>query len=310
MAKKDGKKTAAFFDLQKKDYSKCLHGAFDCEREPIRAHSIQNAKVLDLLQKDNHVRTPLGKIKGGEHPEFEFGLIGRNNASTFTGLCSKHDTELFNLIDTEPLDVKNFYQLYQLAYRSLMRELHTCLEAAFRFQIAHIENVEKGITKKGQPDGPGLAAVVFFTKAWRVFRYREKHFHDKLQLGHYAIELKDQAPTVAVSSFFSVAFDENEDIIGPLFNVVPLDATNTVAILSYPQEHKAEIKAKLPKVFEGADNKKALSHLILQRVENFVLSPTFYDGWTAQKRTNVLKFFNESIFEPAEPPEGQDLLLF
>ena len=51
------------------------------------------------------------KLSGGKEPVIEFGPVGRNNASTFTGLCSGHDTELFKLIDTEPLDVGNAEQM-------------------------------------------------------------------------------------------------------------------------------------------------------------------------------------------------------
>lgn len=306
----DGKKLGTFFDLQKKGYSRCLHDSFQCENEAIRAHSIQNAKVLDLLQKDNHVRVPQAKIAAGAEPVFEFGLVGRNKASTFTGLCSEHDTELFKLVDTDPLDVKNDQQMYQLAYRALMRELHTCLEAGYRFQLAHIENVKSGITKENEPDGPGMAAVIFWEKAWRVFRYRGAHFVDNASLVHYVIEINDQAPTVAVASFFSVAHDKSGDIIGPLFNVLPLDGKKTVAVLSYPAAHETDLKKGLPNLFDGSDSKKAISELILQRAENFVLAPEFYDRWTEEKRKNVLKFFNDAAMKLVDPPKDQDLLLF
>jgi hypothetical protein len=306
----NGKKLGAFFDLQKKDFSRCLHGSFQCRKEAIRAHSIQNAKVLDLLQQDNHVRMPQPKLSGGKELVIEFGLVGRNNASTFTGLCSGHDTELFKLIDTEALDVGNAEQMKQLAYRALMRELHTCLEGGYRFQLAHIENIKTGVTKKNEPDGPGIFAVIFWEKAWRIFRYQGKHFISEPDLVYHVIELNDQTPSVAVSSIFSVAHDEAGDIVGPMLNVVPVGATKTVAVVSYPKSQAEAIKKGLPGLFDESDKKKALSELILQRVENFVLAPAVYDAWTEDKKKDVLKFFNDSAIEPKEPPEGVDLLLF
>lgn len=86
-AQAEGAKVARFFDLQRKKFERCLHVGFDCEKKPIRAHSIQNSIVLDLLQRDNHVIAPLQRIDPETGPKTEFTLVGRNEASTFTGLC-------------------------------------------------------------------------------------------------------------------------------------------------------------------------------------------------------------------------------
>src|SRR5882672_9885875 len=74
-----------FFELNKQGYSRCLHYNMDCKKDAIRAHSIQNNKVLDLLQRDNHVIVPKNKIIAGKATA-EFGPLGRHQASTFTGL--------------------------------------------------------------------------------------------------------------------------------------------------------------------------------------------------------------------------------
>src|SRR5258705_206723 len=55
MSKKKNKNIEHFFDLQKKSFSKCLHVGFDCKSDAIRAHSIRNPKVPDILQAKNHV---------------------------------------------------------------------------------------------------------------------------------------------------------------------------------------------------------------------------------------------------------------
>ena len=111
----------------------------DCDKEPIRAHSIQNARVLDLItQTDGHVFMPRYRLVNGE-PKMEFAKVGRNEASTFPGLCSKHDTELFKAIDTEPLEVDNCEHRRQLAYRSVNREMHAELENCERAWVIHEE---------------------------------------------------------------------------------------------------------------------------------------------------------------------------
>jgi len=71
------------------------------------------------------------------------------------------------------------------------------------------------------------------------------------------------------------------------------------------------VKKALPYLFDAnADKKTVLSENILQRVENFVLAPAFYDGWSEEKKKNVQKFFNDSAMKVVAPRPGQDLLLF
>jgi hypothetical protein len=313
----DGAALGQFFELRKQGYDRCLHHSMDCKKDAIRAHSIQNGKVLDLLQQDNHVIVPKPKIDPNNPPTFEFGLTGRNKASTFTGLCSDHDTELFKLADTFPLDTGNKEQLNQYAYRAVMREFHTCVEEGGRFFALEADNIKKGVTKPNTPNAAGMMAIVYSDKAWRVYRYRTKDFDTPILEGkeppveHHVIELEGQAPTVAVSSLFSVGSEENGDIIGVMLTVVPVSATKTTAIISYATAQADAVKKALPNLFDAsADKKKALSETILQRVENFVLAPATFDAWTEDKKKAVVKFFNDSAMEPIDPPDGVDLLLF
>lgn len=69
-----------FVQARKKTYGKCLHGDLTCDGKHIDAHSIQNAKVLELIQTDGHVIMPDFKLVNGE-PKLEFAKIGRNEAS-------------------------------------------------------------------------------------------------------------------------------------------------------------------------------------------------------------------------------------
>ena len=46
----------------------------------------------------------------------------------------------------------------------------------------------------------------------------------------------------------------NGDVIGPTLNVVPLNESKSVAVLSYPAEQEAEVTAALTDLFD-ADEK-------------------------------------------------------
>jgi hypothetical protein len=88
----DGQTVAKFYDLQRKKYAKCLYVGFGCHEKPVRAHSIQNTKVLDLLQKDNHVIVPLQKLSPETGPMTEFTLVGRNITMPRRSLVSAPST--------------------------------------------------------------------------------------------------------------------------------------------------------------------------------------------------------------------------
>jgi hypothetical protein len=314
----DNEAVGRFFDLQKKKYEKCLYVGFLCDKKPIRAHSIQNARILDLLQENNHVLMPRPKLTDDKKPAIEFRLIGRNNASTFTGLCGEHDAELFKLADNEPLDVKNEEQLGQFAYRAVMHELHTCSEAAYRFQLMHMETVKSGQAKENEPTAPGLMAVAFWERGWRVIRYRGSYFDSpmmkgkKPELEHHIIELGGQKATVAASSLFSVEHDKAGDIVGPALNVIPVDSTKTVAVISYPKKQGRAIGKGLSTLFQADENdqKKELSKVILQRVENFALAPAFYNAWPEEKKKRVSDAFAECLLEVKKIPDNEDISLF
>src|SRR6202035_3399219 len=121
-------------------------------------------------------------------------------------------------------------------------------------------------------------------------------------LRHLIIEMDNQKPVLAASALFSTGFTEQGDIIGPTLNIVPRNATQTVALISYPKEQEAAVKTSLAKVFDADEKtlKYELAKLVIQRVENFTLSPAHYGSWSEDKRARVLREFVVSLAEPKE----------
>lgn len=304
-----------FMEVQKQTYDRCMHDDFSCKNKAIRAHSVQNRKVLDVLQKDNHVIVPKWKFDAEKGPWIELGLEGRNSALTFTGLCSEHDNALFKLADTLPLDITNYEQVSQHAYRAIMKELHTCIEEEARFFKLDEDYVKAGVTKPGGGAAAHMAAY-FMEKSWRLFRYRSQKFDTPMskgeqpQIEHQIVSMTGLKPTVAVSSFFGLGTEENGEIIGVALTVIP-EAERTTAILSYAVAQSDIIRKKLTTFFdEKCDPRKPLSNLILQRVENFTLSPDFYDRWSEDKKKTVVEYLDKSMQTGEEPPEDADFSLF
>ncbi len=116
----------SFFKSIKTNLKNCWPPNGSCNSKPIKAHSIQNSRVLELLNSNGHLIMPQEKfVHKGEIPIVGFSEIGRNEASTFTGLCGTHDKEIFAPIDDFELDLNNSQQLFLLAYRSIIKKMHS-----------------------------------------------------------------------------------------------------------------------------------------------------------------------------------------
>lgn len=307
-----------FFKTAKEKFSKCLEPTMRCENDAIRAHSIQNARVLDLLVEDDHVLRFGIKLSKDTPPRSELERIGRNIASTFLGLCSLHDGELFRPLDTKPLILSNREQLFLIAWRSVTRELHTVMEAARKGQGTLTWAVD---TERAFPDKDGLImreATGGLLKAYHVYRYRAENFDLALlekrfsAIEHDVVVLTHTRPTLAVSSLFSYDDLDGDDPPYVILNVIPLSKTSTAVIFSYSKKHRRKLKKIVAPILKakGPEQKLALSRIVIGRTENFVLSPAFVTSWPKQKKDAITRAFGETVLWSADAPHSPDMMLF
>ncbi len=123
----------------------------DCTESIVRAHTIPKSRSLKSIARDGHVYgysltfAKLTEHNGKVPPE----LIGINRASTFTGFCEKHDTELFAPVETRRF-ASTPEQCFLLAYRALAREIYT------KNANADLSDVRKEMDK-GRPESDQFA---------------------------------------------------------------------------------------------------------------------------------------------------------
>lgn len=209
-----------------------------CQQSAIRAHSIPKFTA--------------------EGPSIEFKYVGRNDASTFTGLCAEHDARLFAPIDTKAFDAGDREHLFLLAYRSVTRELHAVMEGAVKIQFTYSSLVERGIESGTEASPAGITATQALLRSFFTYRYRERYF-DALLLSHRfdAIEhdviiLEKQTPCIAVSSLLSVdATWTNDDFKGIVLNVMPIDRQTTMAIFSYAASDRPKATPILDRILSS-----------------------------------------------------------
>lgn len=159
---------------------------------------------------------------------------------------------MFKVIDTEPLNVDNDEHLRLLAYRSVMQNLHTNVEQGNRLWHLHNELAKAAGQDPCKVFTPALVcALEFYNKAQNSFQYRSEHFDRPIEKGkkpdlkHSALELRNQAPVLAVSCLFSTSHSEQGHIIGPTLNIAPLDENGrAVAAITCALAQRVEVDDK------------------------------------------------------------------
>jgi hypothetical protein len=310
------------YKAQSHNFSKCFFPIEpQCSKKAIQAHSIQNRGVLGELAENNHVvvLNPIQDLENG--PRLEFQRVGRNKATTFSGLCNEHDTLLFLPIDSQPFDISIEEHLFLLSYRSVLRELHAQCRTATMVQNLYTKGIELGHFDEKEAGYPMMSATVGLIEMWGFYNYScfwaNAYLTQNLdRIHHRIIIIPNTKAKFAVSSVYSlvdnIKIHENRQIPKCLaFNVFPYE-DGMVAIWSYPDlqyDHFASHLHELAQT-EGEYRKYILSKLIFKYCENFVLAPSFYESLSEQQIESIKNYYFDNVPIGKVDYEDKNLFLF
>lgn len=299
-------------------YNKCLWPKSDCTEDCIKAHSIQNSQILDQLASNNHLVMPVAKQNLDKGPEIEFKKVGRKKATTFTGLCKEHDSQLFRPIDVSQFDSSNEEQKFLIAYRSVLRELHTRIKAAIDLQTTYDQSIELEMC---DPEDRAISQFVTLKMKNALDFYLYKNMYDSIcnrnsftEVQHDYICIKESCP-LAVSSLFnpinSSAQNKETDLKFIVLNVFPHNK-NTIVLYSYLSKDKNELSPYAQEITNasGLYQLYLLSKTILKYCENFVISPKHFDSFSAEKVDAIKKFYWETAKRSDYDDNDKNLMLF
>lgn len=312
------KMLASFFRTDKAEFNRCLEPSMSCKNKAIRAHSVQNSRILENLCENGHVTTFKRRIDKDQGPQIDLGLLGRNSATTFTGLCSKHDQEIFSEIDNDEINLENKQHLFLLAYRSVHRELHATMEAAAKIQSAYLQRVDLGLDPAEQHSEAGMTAVAKMIISWQTWKYKtdfdEVFLNGNFELiAHDTITINHTHPTIAVSSLFSMDdYILKDDELRVVLNVVPVSKNQTFIIFSYRDQEANIARTALDRILNstGMHQLYEISRLILNNCENFVLSPKYVETWEAAKKETIRNYYISTILKGDMQFQSPGLYLF
>jgi hypothetical protein len=289
-----------------------------CDQPAIRAHSIQNRQTIALLEQDNHVLAWQPRFSQAG-PDIALRWIGRNDASTFAGFCNQHDTELFRPLDTKALDGADREQLFLLAYRGITCELHAIMTGVVQLQSLYTARIERGADSPDSSSPAGQKALEQMFLSWATWRYRHSYYDEPLLrrsfdgVEHDVIDLNDQAPCLAASSFITVKdVPLNEDLVGVAINILPVSKTRTVAAFSYAKKDQGSVRAALDRILgsTGDVQKYELSKLVLSRISNVLISPRRFDQWGDERKKKIADAFVRTVESQQDVGEDADFMLF
>ena len=119
----------------------CLHpNQKECDQKIVKAHAIQNNRILNKIAEEGHVIT----MDGTSDLFFQgMQIKGRKIATTFTGFCKYHDKVLFQAIEDKGY-LGSEEQIFMLTYRTMAWHYHKKMEQINAAFIRYKKMYERG----------------------------------------------------------------------------------------------------------------------------------------------------------------------
>lgn len=295
---------------------RCLHydAGSRCSRV-IDAHSIQKNGTLSLIADNGHVyaiSSNFGDIKrsrGG----VTYTKQGIDTVSTFRGFCEKHDSQVFEPIDTVSL-VPTQHQILLYAYRALCREVFVKENALI-------------LLEKQAERNRGQAALYELLDGMRRSTefglnnlLSQKRRYDEYLSARSFSDIKsvifctDQKPSVVFSGLFFPDFDflgrqmqdlsDHSNTLDLLtFSFVPMDQGWGILFAWLSESSSACVpfmKSLATRIYEDRKLGDHLFRLVILNCENMAMRPQWWESLAERARIAITKAasYGADIFAP------------
>jgi hypothetical protein len=302
----------SFMATLNKPYNRCLAPGESCENLAIRAHSIQNANILERLQVNGHVIAPKLDLNFAKGPRVSFEKVGRKQATTFHGLCTYHDAQIFQPIEANDLELTNPQHLFLLSYRAVLKEVHSTTKSARDTQTGYCAGIETGLYPNTLC-APGIHAGEHMMLAYMADEYKLRYDRVYLSqewdlISHYKRDLC-VAPGVALNTMISTGrySHETDSVAYAILNIFPV-ADTTFLVVSFLNEHSKHFSRSIKKFLRSGPILQKLSYLILKRCSNFVLSPNLFDSFSDDQIRECLMHYERNMGDNTFEPKRSNLI--
>lgn len=284
--------------LKNTPYEKCLWHTMTCPYPAIRAHAIQNSRALEAIAEDGHVVMFAPELRGNDFV-LPFKRIGRNLATTFTGLCSEHDTQLFLPIDTNQIDPANPEHRFLVANRAVLKGLHAAAASAQMVQSSFQKGVELGeFAEDGQEMHVATTQIIAAMYMAEVaMRFHQVYVAGAWNHVQYATLMVPTAvPAIAASGVCMPTeagpAPNRSDRPFLAFSIFPQNGQLFVEFAWLPEADAIMGRATEAILSATGDQQLyLLSKFVLKYTETFTLKPSVYETFTAPQVEAITRYF-------------------
>ncbi|MGE7874802.1 hypothetical protein [Bacillus paramycoides] len=325
------KKDNIFANLEKikKDcfLKECFHQNESCSDKIIKAHSIQNNRILNKISENGEVLMIGGGSDNSSNFKTSMQRKGRKIATTFTGFCGRHDNDLFIPIEEKNYQLGNKEQEFLFAYRALAKEYHTKMTVGDMYRkmrqyimAGEYHRLSNIFDENNQPD---IDHIQYMAKAvtdtlighedaearLQLFRERMNKDLDNANFNEIVTEVieLDEEYHIAASSITFIERDLDNKVVNdladlnaqlaPLFvTIFPQDG-KTYILLSYFERNKRKYKFIREQILTQSIKmqKVIISNLIVAYFENWAISPIKWNKLGTKMQSKIHRYYVKTI---------------
>jgi hypothetical protein len=282
----------------------CFHFDNDsCSNKIIAAHSIQRSGVLSLIEDEVDGNKSVYSFLHLKHNEegavIGFEPLGKKNASTFSGFCGHHDTNLFQEIENNPIDIENDEHCFLLSYRAFAMDFHSKQETLKGFKKNELYNKpEMKTTQEHLISGSELAMRDNKVVKDRLNEMLKNENYSELEYFSYSL---DYTVPLALAASFNPDYSYSNQLLNKSedpkvvyefvnFTIIPMDSGETHILFSCLPEQEKSVKfidelSELPEL----KLEKAISSIIIAYIENTFISPKIWEKLGGKKQNQLIK---------------------
>lgn len=299
--------------------NQCLHpDESTCSEKIIRAHSIQNNKILINISSNGLVYMPRPKV---DNPFAVVTSYGRKEATVFTGFCGHHDKTVFQPIE-DNLFNKSIEHIFLYTYRCFAVEYHNKQEVSKMGQNIIVKKPSLLFMQNDENPFSGINMAI------NDFEPVKEHFDQALQNESLDILTSivwefDETVKFAGTGFEAITKDLRGNILQDLldseilakhvFVMVFPEGDKTYCIISWLKENDAIFKGYYEQLSQlnAQERKNYINNLLPMISENIAINPDAWEKWEDYKKDEfgsliwgmeVLAELSGGTWDRLEPP--------
>ena len=308
-----------FLSTIKKQYyvNECFHEDTNCS-QIIRAHSIQNNRILKKISDNGDVLYPRIKI-GDSGTIVLLEREGRKKATTFTGFCKYHDNFLFTPIEHGDYKKGDKEQEFLFAYRAFAKEYHaekvsinsfnSILEESiesieltqqYRQFFQHLKNNREKVLSGLVPIKKSFNDAIK-EKNFDIIHTRSFEFFEEYHLAASSVlTIENDLQGGIINDFTKI--NENIKYYRFLYLTVFPQEGKTYILLSFLKKDKKAFSSLMNQIQKSSLQRKKviISNILAINAENLAVSPKKWCQMSESQKLQFIDLFEETSFQEGD----------